>query len=402
MTMHLHRSVLLAITAVVAGACSSTAQEPGSLVRSTDPELRRMAVALIGDLAERAGLELKEPVRLEKRSRPQLVRYLQAKLDEELPAAEAEASADAYALLGLVPEGTDLRATLLALYTEQVAGFYDPDSTALFVLDDQPAPAVEGLLIHELVHALQDQSADLGAITDDSLGNDRRIAAQSAIEGHATLVMLDYLAERLTGQRLDLASLPDFAGPALQQAVSGMAQYPSLAGAPAVIQRELLFPYLEGTAYVQELWRSSGRVAPFGDRLPVSTEQVVTRNLLDPPMAVRLGVQGGRVVWEENLGRMEVGVFLETHAGAGAASLAEGWGGDRYALVDVGGARGLAWLSVWDDVVSRDRFVSRLSGRLHGLAQPASLQPMDVDGRPGALLLVGLPPSVHVAGSVME
>jgi len=396
------RSLVLALSAVVIAACTSRAQEAGSLVRSTDPELRRLASGLIGDLAERSGLELKAPVVLEKRSRSQLVHYLEAKLDEELPVHEAEAMARAYALFGLVPPDTDLRGLLLDLYTEQVAGFYDPDSTALFVMDDQPPDLVEGLLIHELVHAVQDQSADLKAITDDSLGNDRRLAAQSAIEGHATLVMLDYLAERMSGQRLDLTSLPDFAGPALQQAVSGMAQYPSLAGAPAVIQQELLFPYLGGTGYVLDLWRTSGRVAPFGDRLPLSTEQVMTHVLTDAPLRIDLAVQGGTVMWEENLGRMEVGILLETHLGRGTADLAEGWGGDRYALVDAGGTQGLAWLSVWDDAASRDRFVSRLSGHLLSLPQPATLEAREVDGRPGALLLVGLSGTVRVSGSIIE
>ena len=78
-----------------------------------------------------------------------------------------------YALLGLVPDTLDLRAVLLSLYTEQVAGFYEPDSTALFVMDDQPASALQGLLIHELVHAVQDQTVDLHALTDPDLGNDR-------------------------------------------------------------------------------------------------------------------------------------------------------------------------------------------------------------------------------------
>lgn len=399
--MRVRRSLVLAMSAVMSAACTSRAQEAGSLVRSTDPELRRLADALIGDLAERSGLELKGPVVLERRSRSQLVHYLEVKLDEELPVDEAEAMTHAYALFGLVPPATDLRRLLLDLYTEQVAGFYDPDSTALFVLDDQPPQLVEGLLIHELVHALQDQSADLSAITADSLGNDRRLAAQSAIEGHATLVMLDYLAERMSGQRLDLTSLPDFAGPALQQAVSGMAQYPSLAGAPAVIQQELLFPYIGGTQYVLDLWRTSGRVAPFGDRLPMSTEQVMTQVLSDAPLRIELGVQGGTVVWEENLGRMEVGVLLEAHLGGGSGELSSGWGGDRYALVDRDGTLGLAWLSIWDDDASRDRFVSRLSARLLSFAQPATLEAKEVDGRPGALLLVGLPDAVRVSGSVI-
>src|SRR5690606_16011354 len=143
------------------GACGGDAQEPAVRVTSSDPELRAMAERLLPDLARRAGLELQEPVRLERRSRAQLESYLRAKLDEELPPERAAATVEAYAMLGLVPADLELRDLLLDLYTEQVAGFYEPDSTALFVLDDQPREALESLLLHELVHAVQDQSADL-------------------------------------------------------------------------------------------------------------------------------------------------------------------------------------------------------------------------------------------------
>ncbi len=156
--------VLLGV-AMALGACRSGAQQAPAMVRSSDPELRELAAALLPDLARRAGMELKEPVRIEKRSRAQLERYLRHKLDEELPEEEARETVSSYALLGLVPDTLDLRTMLLALYTEQVAGFYEPDSTALFVLDDQPAAALQALLVHELVHAVQDQSVDLHALT---------------------------------------------------------------------------------------------------------------------------------------------------------------------------------------------------------------------------------------------
>lgn len=392
---------LLGVSALLATACGGVAQSPDSPVRSTDPELRRMGEALLVDLAERSGLEIRAPVVLETRSREQLVRYLEAKLDEELPADEARATTDAYALLGLMPDTLDLRALLLDLYTEQVAGFYDPDSTALFVLDDQPAEALQGLLVHELVHAVQDQNADLDALTDRDLDNDRQTAAQAAIEGHATLVMLDYMAEQITGTRLDMAALPDFAGPALQQALAGMAQYPSLSGAPPLIQQGLLFPYLEGAGYVQELWRSSGRVAPFGELLPVSTEQVLARGRDDEPVLLELSVEGAALIEDDDLGRMESGLLLRTHLGEDTDGLADGWGGDRWALVEVDGRRGLAWISVWDDRASRDRFVEALAGDLSGFPRVTTLDAVDVDGRPGALLRVGLPEAVRVRARVI-
>ncbi len=390
--------VVLAVAGLALGACGSGAQQTRPLVQSSDPGLRELAAALLPDLARRAGMELKEPVRLEKRSRAQLEGYLRHKLDEELPADEARATVSSYALLGLVPDSLDLRAVLLALYTEQVAGFYDPDSTALFVLDDQPATALQGLLIHELVHAVQDQTVDLHALTSNELDNDRQTAAQAAIEGHATLVMLEYMMEQMRGSPVDLAEVPDFSA-SLRPALDGLrTQFPALADAPPVIQESLLFPYLEGAGYVQSLWREGDRVAPFGDYLPRSTEQVLTHDLADPPVGLAVEVAGAQALHQDDLGRLETGVLLDTHLGAGSARLATGWGGDEYELVRLaGGGEGLAWASVWDDAGSRDGFVAALKPHLGRFSAPATLESVEVDGLPGALLRVGIPESTSVA-----
>ncbi|MGD8319928.1 MAG: hypothetical protein PVJ02_05725 [Gemmatimonadota bacterium] len=390
--------IVLAVVTLVGTACGTGAQEASRpLVVSSDRQLAELASALLPDLAHRAGMELKEPVRLEKRSREQLVRYLRNKLDQELPEGEARAEVSSYHLLGLVPDSLDLRGVLLSLYTEQVAGFYEPDSTALFIMDDQPASAVQGLLIHELVHAVQDQTVDLHALTDPSLSEDRRNAAQAAIEGQATLVMLEYLTEQMRGAPVDLADVPDFAA-SLRPALEGVKnQFPARASAPEVIQESLLFPYVEGAGYVQSLWTSGKHTPPFGPYLPMSTEQVVTHDRNDAPVILSVSVDAGRVARSDNLGRLETGVLLDTRLGDGGADLAEGWGGDEYALVDLpDGSQGLAWATVWDDVAARDRFVAALTDHLDGFPLDASLEPLDVDGRPGALLRVGLPSTVTV------
>ncbi|NJD19195.1 MAG: hypothetical protein FIA95_07945, partial [Gemmatimonadetes bacterium] len=292
--MGLISRAVLTLAVLALSACAGDAQQTPPLAASSDRELRELAGALLPDLARRSGLELKRPVRLERRTRADLVRYLRHKLDEELPEAEARRTVAVYALLGLVPDTLDLRALMLGLYTEQVAGFYEPDSTALFILADQPASVLQPLLVHELVHALQDQSADLEALTDAELGNDRASAAQAAIEGHATLVMLEYLSEQMRGAPVDLGRVRDFAS-SMRPALEGMqGQFPALAGAPPVVRQALLFPYVEGTAFVQGLWTRGTRGAPFGADLPISTEQVLTRDLEDVPVRIALTCEGGR------------------------------------------------------------------------------------------------------------
>ena len=317
------RILACSVALLVFGACGGTAQQPESeLVVSSDATLRKLASELLPDLAARSGLELREPVRLEMRSREELVRYLESKLDEELPEEEARATVEAYALFGLVPNTLDLREVLLALYTEQVAGFYEPDSTALFVMDDQPEALLEGLLVHELVHAVQDQWVDLGALADPKLGSDRATAAQAAIEGHATLVMLEYMAEQAQGTPVDLGALPNFANLLRSQLEGARDQFPALAAAPPVIQESLLFPYLEGAGYVHGLWAQGDRVAPFGEYLPKSTEQILGGTADDVPIELAMSVSGADILHEDVLGRLELGVMLDQHLGPGSARFA--------------------------------------------------------------------------------
>ncbi len=386
---------LMMLTLVACVACNpDRTDQNAALVTSSDPGLARAAARLLPDLADRAGLELLEPVRLERRTRGELERYLQFKLDEELPADQAELLTESYGLLGMVPRDMDLRAVLKGLYLEQVAGFYDPDSTTLFVLDDQPEDALESLLVHELVHAIQDQSTDLDAITDPDLGNDRQVAAQAAIEGHATLVMFEFLMG-LQGGAVDLTEMTNFTDlvrPALEAART---QSPALAGAPLVLQESLLFPYLGGASFVEALWKEEpGRPPPFGSRLPTSTEHILHPERFlgdepDSPVTVELQTPA-RWTWlyDDSLGEMETGILLEIHTGSRAP--AEGWDGDRYLLLeDEDGVRALVWVSVWDSEGRRDVFLAALEQQVGGFPVQASVGAMDVSGRPGVRLVIG-------------
>ena len=150
--------VATAALAVLMTACAPQTPDT-TFVTSSDPELRARVAALLPVLAARAEMDLVRPIRAERRTREQLESYLLFKLEEEFPAEEAAHLSQIYSLVGLVDEELDLRELFRAVYQEQVAGFYDPDSTALFVMDYRPEALLEGVLIHELVHAVQDQTA---------------------------------------------------------------------------------------------------------------------------------------------------------------------------------------------------------------------------------------------------
>ena len=77
---------------------------------------------------------------------------------------------------------------MLDLYTEQIVGFYDPATKMLYVVDGAKPDQLGFVIEHELVHALQDQYTNLDSLLHIKGDDDRVLAAQSVMEGQATLV----------------------------------------------------------------------------------------------------------------------------------------------------------------------------------------------------------------------
>lgn len=368
-------------------------------VKAGDPGLEAMATRLLPEVARRSGMEVRSPVRVALRSREALETYLRGKLEEELPPPKAERVVAAYSLLGLAEPGLDLRAVLLSVYLENVLGFYDPDSVALFVVEGQADDAVEPVLVHELTHALQDQHLSLDSLLAPERGNDARTAAHAAVEGHATLVAMEWALSRNAGSDVDLAAFPGLDAAldaAVQVAGSG---FPRLSEAPRVVREGLLYPYAEGARFTAAVWRTTGdRTSALGRHLPQSTEQVSDPERLlgsppDPPVRLVFdeGSDESPPVFQDNLGRLELGILLEERGGAeGVADLAAAWAGDQYALYGAPGAWSLRWVVLWDHETGRDAFLRWAAA---GGAPPgAEAGPVEVEGWPGAEVVVGRPP----------
>ena len=129
---------------------------------------------------------------------------------------------------------------------------------------------------------------------------------------------------------------------------------------------------------------------PFADDLPLSTEQVLSGGRAAPPVELGLEVEGGELVHDDVLGRLELGVLLAEHLGSGREALADGWEGDRYGLVRRGdGTRVLLSYTLWEDAEARDRFTEGLTSALGRFGAPAVLETVEVSGRPATRLTVG-------------
>jgi hypothetical protein len=359
------------------GAVAARAQDAGTAAEIARQIIPRIETAV--------GLRFKRAPDIEVRTREQVRGYLSRKLAVELPPAELAAVQRAYRAFALVPDTTDLRRLMLDLYSEQVAGYYDPDSSALFVIRGADPMVVRLILAHELVHALQDQYTPLNAILKLHHQNDRQMAGQAIAEGQATLASIQALAPG--------ADVPEALGDwnALRQLIrSQQSAMPVFAGAPRIIQEDLLFPYLAGTGFMRDFdaRRSRPDEEPYGDRMPVSTAQVLhsglyTARVMPRRVAFPRPSRGDTLVYEDDFGEFDTRIALETWGldEAAAIAAAAGWSGDRYEVLGSAAGTALVWATVWATAGDAEQFERSLRdgwARTHGEAGEAG------GGRPGA------------------
>ena len=365
-------------------ACSEAGAAQG------EEQVGKMVDDLVPRVERAVGLPFESPPRVAVRTQEQVRTYLLHKLDEEMPPARLHGLTQAYRLFGMLPDSVDLRSLLVALYTEQVVGYYDPDSATLYVVAGADPTVLKLTLAHELVHALQGQHLLLDSLLSPDQDRDVRMAAQAVLEGQATVAALMVLMPDR-----HVADLPEFSDTYRRAIKQQHAQMPVFSSAPLIVQESLVFPYLEGADFVRAFLTEHGDTVPFGPRMPRSTEQVLHpdryRDHDEPVQLVLAGTDS--VVYSDGLGEFETRVLLTTLIGveATARAGAVAWGGDRYAVYDAGGGQyALVWWTAWDHTRAADRFATLLQREwpIRGAGERRVLiQREPVGGLPGVRLV---------------
>jgi hypothetical protein len=363
---------------------------PAGLRAQSDDAAQRIARELTPVVERAVGVRFRRPPVVATRSREQVRRYLDGKIAEQFPPSEMRAVERAYKAFGLVPETLDVRRLLLDLYAEQVVGFYDPDSSALFVVRGADPMMVRLILAHELVHALQDQHTPLNRILKQRRSNDRQMAGQAVMEGQAVVASLAALAP---GQQLP--DLGEAWGMVREQIRQQQASMPVFAEAPLILQEGMLFPYLAGAEFVRgfESRRQRADEQPWGDRLPVSTEQILHPSKYtsgDQPARLTFAATAGdTVAYSDDFGQFETRVALQSWGlpEADAIAAAMGWDGDRYEVRGTRAGTVLLWAVAWDspaDAAEFERALRRAWERRtrsgYGAGRRWQVETLEIDG----------------------
>jgi len=358
------RRALLGATALVLLAALLLSCRGSAPPASRAGLLQHLVDSLRAPVEQATGLNFKASPKVAIRSRAQVRAYLIRKLDEQLPPTKLRGLETTYRLFGLLPDTLKLRSLLVDLYSEQVAGYYDPDSATLFAVADADPVQLRLVLAHEMIHALQGQYIPLDSILHDTSNNDRLTAAQAVLEGQATLASIEVLSP---GQ--NVGDNPEFWELYREQVREQQSSMPVFAKAPLVVRESLIFPYLAGAEFMHR-WKTSPLrdTVPYGPRMPVSTEQILFPDRYlrgDLPLALTLP-PGSEVIHEDVLGESEMRVLMARLSGAREVRPGGpiGWGGDRYRIFSTPSGPALVWYVVWDDTRSADRFTWGYGGKL--------------------------------------
>ncbi len=278
-------------------ASQSAGSKPANPTQATHitPEqakkLFRSVDAILAFDSHDTGLPILHPVKRRLVTRDEVQHYLMQQLHNGKDAKRLRRSELVLKKFGLLDRDFQLQPFLVQLLREQIAGYYNAKTKTVNLLDWIPPDEQKPVLAHELTHALQDQYIHLdkwGGDDDDlriakNVGQDNRHIAtdekstvrDAVVEGQAMAVFVDYI---LAPSGKSLLNAPQYAD-RMNDAMRDNASSPVLANAPLVLQRSLIFPYVEGLDFVRAVLTARGKQAAFAgmlDHPPSSTYEIMT------------------------------------------------------------------------------------------------------------------------------
>lgn len=336
--------------------------------RAAFPEEIEAIKKLMQRAAEIRQLEFVRDVAVRVQSKEGIRKYLRGFLGSE-PMRRAYAR---YMALGVFTPDTTEQGLSEEASKLELLGYYEPHEDYLVLRSDVAyglAGGVGGMqdnvewrstIIHELVHALQDQHFDLGAGIDRKRTTDEHHAYMALVEGDATLCELQYVLGRIGIKFAPLVEdLYQF-----DRALNGLpgTSMQSAMGTPLKHQPGM-FRYRAGAVFAAGLWREGGTAGlNRAFRKPPQTVEEVMDPLLylgghktskyRLPRLSSLTKAGYRLHHEDTLGRIELAAYLQ-QTGMGGDLRAATWLGDRIAILERDGVYVAVWLikmSSIDDV----------------------------------------------------
>ncbi len=362
--------------------------------------------------SKQTGLPIKKPVKRRLTSRDEVEAYLTKHMKDE-DVKRLQRSELVLKKFGLLPRDFDLEKLLVALLREQVAGYYDPKTKTVNLLDWVPMEEQEPVMAHELTHALQDQAVgldkwmkrgekDLGELRRDptpaDIENDEMDDTREAvIEGQAEAVMMQYELAPVGRSILDS---PDLVDAMESQMSSGTDDSKVFKDAPIFLRESLTFPYSYGLKFEVKLLEKGGKQQAFAEVLenpPHTTRQIMQpETYLSGEQIPAMPVVEFKHDFKDYIkfdigamGEFDVAVLIEQYAGKKLSDqLYPAWRGGYYYAArpkhDGAAPLGLLYVSRWSTPEKASEFaeiyarsLAKRYKKVGAVADPSSAEPTD-------------------------
>ena len=390
-------------------------------------ELFRSVDEILKFASKETGLPQHSRVKRRLVSRDKVVAYIEKHMEEDDDSQRMQRNSLVLKKFGLLPRDFDLKTFLVAMLREQVAGYYDPKTKTVNLLNWVNADQQKPVLAHELTHALQDQNFNLrkwmkagdgkdlltvenptpAELADDEAGE----ARQAVVEGQATVALIDY---GLAPFGQSMTSSPKLVEAMREGMRVGTSDSPQFKSAPLFLKEALTFPYSYGLDFVGQVVAKRGTAGAVDlfQNPPTTTRQIMEpATYLAGEKLPPLLVPDFKSLFKDfekidvgGFGEFDTAMLVDQFAGAGAgAKIYPEWRGGYYFAVkpkaNPATPLGLLYVSRWSSAEKASEFAAIYAKSLAKRYQRADLV-VQADGKPlGSADLENLTASHNVTGS---
>ena len=362
---------------------------PDETEKKISPQAAEELFRSVDDILKFASKDTQLPIHGEVKrrlvNRDEVVAFIRKHMDEDEDAQRLRRSELVLKKFGLLPRDFDLQTFLIALLREQVAGYYDPQTKTVNLLDWIEPEQQKPVLAHELTHALQDQSfglekymkagdPDLGAskkepTVEDIASDEEATAHQAVVEGQAMVVLLDY---ELSPSGQSVVDSPQIVQALKAGMLVGTADSVEYRNAPLYLKEALTFPYRYGLDFEAELLTRMGKEKAYTEvfrKPPRSTREIMEPTVYLsgeklPPMPLVDFKQDFKSYDKFDVGAVgefDTAILIDQYAGVEVSKhLYPHWRGGYYYAVrpkgDASAPMGVFYLSRWSSPEKASEF----------------------------------------------
>ena len=344
MSIKISRTGARAGRVVLVLACILAVSVARAQPEATDPSASKVFAqveSILDELREIMGFGPRRPVSLKTITKPAFRKLYQEQMRQETNPRRMRREVLFLRLFGLVPTDFDYEKTVLDLMSEQAWALYDFKRRNLYLADWAPPDALEYALVHELVHAVDDQNFNLLKYMQSTRESESQLARLSAVEGQASWVMTEW-AMRQSGKSLKGNRILAIATASATRFEAQ--QFPVYDSTPTYFREVLIFPYTDGLLFQDTLVERFGQdgFKRVFQTPPATTQQILQPELYltgavpEPPALPKTSVpKGFKRVFDGTFGQLDHKILIQHHLGSeDFGELLDKWRGAQFEILE--------------------------------------------------------------------